>query len=485
MKKIEPPSFFDLAVIGAGPGGVDGALRARELGFKVALIEKSDAGGTCLNTGCIPTKSLLASAKLLTQISRAESFGLSPITPAWDLPSLIQRKNRVVETLKKGMLESLKRSGVEWINGEATFIGKSRLIVNRRGAVSAPTVIGRGDPAPTNTTQEIEARWILIATGSEPIPFPGVPFDGEKVLSSTQLLEVKRRPPEKLLILGGGVVGVEFASIFQPLGVKVTVVEMLERIIASEDEEVSRRLDSLFRRKGIEIHTGEKVKSLVVRGGRMEAALESGKKLEADQVLVAIGRHPRIESLALEKAGVKAEKGAVAVNEYLETSTPGIFAIGDVTNRSTGLAHGASSEGIRVVENLKGPKAKMDYSAIPNCIYTDPEVASVGAIRAEPTAARPTGGLPPEETIESKILFSSLGKSHIEGETEGFLKMIASKKDGRILGVTGIGAHVTELIHEATLAVKAGLTVKMLAETIHAHPTESEILQKAAAKLLH
>ncbi len=446
-------SSFDLAIIGAGPGGADAALRARELGFKVALIEKSDAGGTCLNTGCIPTKSLLASAKLLTQINHAESLGLSPLSPQWDLTSLIQRKNRIVETLKKGMVDSFKRAGVEWIVGTATFSGKNRLSVQD----------GKG-------MQEIEAKSILIATGSGPMPFPGVPFDGERILSSTHLLEAKRLPKE-LLILGGGVIGVEFASIFQPLGVKVIIVEMLERLIINEDEEVGRRLESLFTRKGIQVHTGTKLKNLGVRGNRVEALLESGEKLEVDQVLVAIGRRPPLEALGLEKAGIKTEKGAILVNEYLETSTAGIFAIGDVTSHSTGLAHGASAEGLRVVENLKGPKIKMDYTVIPRCIYTDPEVASVG-------------NLPTEEMRQSKVLFSSLGKSHIEGETDGFLKMFASKKEGRILGVTGIGGKITELIHEAALAVKAGITAKMLAETVHAHPTESEILQKAARGLL-
>jgi dihydrolipoamide dehydrogenase len=446
-------SDFDLAIIGAGPGGFDAALRARELGFKVALVEKDEPGGTCLNTGCIPTKTLLASTKLLTKIKAAANDGLSVSGASWDGKVLADRTRRIVETLRKGMLEILRRSGVEWITGEARLAGRNRLQIDGRGAA-----------------REIESRSILIATGTEPVPFPGLPFDGDAVLSSSQILELKKIPKE-LLILGGGIVGVEFASIFQPLGVKVTIVEMLERLIAAEDEEVSRRLESLFRRKGIESYTGERVKGLAVRQNRVEAALDSGKKVEAEQCLVAIGRKPHLDRLGLEEAGVKVKRGAIEVNEYLETSAPGIFAIGDVTTRSTGLAHGASAEGIRVIENLKGPKRGMNYEAVPSCIYTDPEVASVGK------------NVRTDDVVETKILFASLGRAQIEGETEGFVKMFASKKDGRILGVTGIGARMSELIHEATLAVAAQITVGTLAETIHAHPTEGEIFQKAAQKL--
>ena len=444
---------FDVAVIGAGPGGFDAALGARELGFSVALIDKSDLGGTCLNTGCIPTKSLLASTKFLTRMKHAEVFGLSTVFPVWDISSLIQRKNRIVDSLKKAMTETLNRSGVEWVSGEASFTGKGRLQI-------VPAV-------------EIESKYVIIATGSVPLAFPGTPFDGERILSSADLLEIKT-PPRDLLILGGGVVGVEFASIFQALGVRVTIVEMLERLLAGEDPELGRRLESLYQRKGVQVLTGEKVQNLAVQTNGVEALLESGKKLTADHVLVATGRRPRVENLGLEKAGIKFNKKGIEVNEYLETSAPNIFAIGDVTNRTTGLAHGATAEGIRVAENLKGPPKKMNYEAIPNCIYSDPEVASVGIYRS---------GRGSEEIVECKILFSSIGKSQVEGETEGFLKMAASKKTGKILGVAGIGAHVTELIHEAVLAIKAGLTVQTLAETIHAHPTESEILQKAAQKL--
>ncbi|MBI4115596.1 MAG: dihydrolipoyl dehydrogenase [Candidatus Omnitrophica bacterium] len=449
---------YDLAIIGAGPGGFEAALRAKELGFKVALIEKADAGGTCLNTGCIPTKALLASTKLLTKIRNAASYGLSVSEISADLNAMVNRKNRIVETLKKGMTETLKKSGVEWIVGTAAFLSKNRLRVTNK-----------------NETQEIDSQSILIATGAGPMPLKGAPFDGKGILSSTDILEL-RNVPKRLLIIGGSVIGVEFASIFEPLGVKVTIVEMLERLLFNEDEEVSRRLESIFRRKGIETHTGEKVQALTVQNNAVQAILESGLKLEADLALIAIGRRPYLESLGLENAGIKIEKGAIAVNEFLETSAPGIYAIGDVTTRSTGLAHGASAEGVRVVENLKGSKKKMDYGTIPYCIYSDPEVASVGNARA---VRRNTV----EETVECKVLFSSLGKSQIEGETEGFLKMIASKRDGRILGVSAIGAHVTELIHEGALAIQAGLSVKTLAETIHAHPTESEIYQKAVQKL--
>lgn len=467
---------FDLAIIGAGPGGFDAALRARELGFKVALIEKADAGGTCLNSGCIPTKSLLASAKLINQITHAESLGLSSMTPKWDLTFLIQRKDRIVEALKKGMAETIKKSGVEWISGTASFVGKNRLRIEGRGN---PPWLPAGQAPGHVPAHEIETKNIIIATGSEPTPFPGVPFDGKKILTSSDLLELKTLPSH-LLILGGGVVGVEFASIFQALGVKVTIVEMLDHLIAMEDEDTSRRLESIFSRRGIQVRTGTKVKTMAIQRAKVDVILESGEKLEADRVLVAIGRTPCLQGLGLNELGIKAEKGAIRVNEYLETSLPGIFAIGDATNHTTGLAHGATAEGVRIVENLKGPKEKMDYQTIPNCIYTDPEVASV---RATPRGCQQGMGLPLQDTVECKILFSSIGKSQVEGETEGFVKMTASKKDGRILKVSAIGAQVTELIHEAALAIKTGVTIQILAQTIHAHPTESEILQKAAQRL--
>lgn len=452
---------FDIAIIGAGPGGLETALRARELGFKVGLIEKSDPGGVCLNTGCIPTKSLLASTRLLSKIKEAASYGLQVENPTARFESLVQRKIRIVEMLKKGMIETLQKSGVEWILGKASFLGTHCLQVQA-----------------SQKTYEVEARYLILATGSEPILFPGVPFDGEKVLSSTHLLEIKK-VPERLLIVGGGIVGVEFASLFEPLGTKVTIVEMAGRLIPNEDEEISRRLDSIFRRKGIEVYTGEKVRSLQPKGSGAEVQLQGGRKLEADKVLVAIGRRPCLEELALDKAGIKLERGMIRVDDFLQTSTPGIYAIGDVTNRTTGLAHGAAAEGILVVENLKGPDTvPMDYFSVPSCIYTDPEVASVGL-------GRSVFSKKGYETIEAKVLFASLGKSQVEGEAEGFLKMIASKADGRILGVSAIGSHVTEIIHEAVLAMKAKLSIQTLARTVHAHPTRGEILQKAAAKIRH
>lgn len=456
-------SQFDLAIIGAGPGGFDAALRGRELGFKVALIDKGTVGGACLNTGCIPTKTLLASAKLLTKIQNAKSYGLSVSGVSWDGRALVLRKNQMVETLRKGMAGTLKKAGVELIQGEARFAEGGRLCIDcREGSRTAP---------PT----EIEAKWILIATGAEPAPFPGVSFDGKQILSSTALLE-ETELPASLLIIGGGVVGVEFASLFQAFGTKVILVEMLERLLPTEDEEVSRRLESLFRRKGIEIHVGQKVAQVEKGKAGVEVVLESGEKVTAQKVLVAVGRKPCLEGLGLEKAGVKVERGAIWVDAYLETSRPGIFAIGDATTRTTGLAHGASAEGIRAVENLKGPRQPMDYRAIPNCIYTDPEIASVGAGFKS--------ALTTEEIVQSKVLFSGIGKSHVDGETEGFIKMAASKKDGRILSFTGIGTHVTELVHEAALAIKMGLTAKDLSDLIHAHPTEGEILQKAARQLV-
>lgn len=446
---------FDLAVIGAGPGGLEAALRARELGLKTALIEKKDPGGTCLNTGCIPTKTLLASTRLLSQIRRASEYGLRVRQVQVAFADLMQRKEVIVSRLREAALNQIQKSGIEWIVGTAQFLGPLELSVQGASA------------------HRLRAASVIIATGSEPADLPSLKFDSSSILSSTDALNLKELP-ESLLIVGGGAVGVEFASFFHSMGVEVTLVEMLPRLLPAEDEDCARRLKALFERRGLRILTETKVQECLKGRGGLKVKLSSREILEAEKILVAVGRRPSTARLELEKAGVRLEKkGAIEVNEYLETTAKGVFAIGDVIS-SPQLAHVASYEGSLVVDNLsRKTKIRTDYRSIPSCIYSDPEVVSVGMVTSGQDAEA-------EDVLEVRIPFAAVGKAQIEGETEGFLKLRAYKKDGRILGACAIGARVTELIPEITLAIRLQLKVKDLCDTVHAHPTEAEIIALAA-----
>lgn len=436
-------SVYDLAVIGAGPGGLEAALRARELGLKTILIEKKDPGGTCLNQGCIPTKSLLASARFFSRIHKSQDYGVTVTNPDFDWQALLDRKNAIVETLRKSALQQIKKSQLDWIQGTAQLAGRRKIRVTGT------------DP------KEIEADSILIATGSAPADLSGLALDGQKIISSTDALELTSLP-KSILIVGAGAVGVEFASLFHALGVEVTLIEMLERLLPSEDEDCAKRLETLFSRKGIKIMTGVTVGS---------------EFLEAEKILLAVGRKRNTKDLGLEDTGVRLEKnGAIAVNDFFETSVPGIFAIGDCI-QTPQLAHLASYAGVIVAENLAGhTKRVVNFNAVPSCIYSDPEVTSVGLLSVKEKMAK-------GEALEVKIPFAGIGKAQIEGETDGFFKLFALKDRGIIIGAAGIGAHVTELIPEIVLAVRLRLTARDLCDTIHAHPTESEILQIAAREL--
>ncbi len=437
-------SDFDLAVIGAGPGGLEAALRARELGLKTALIEKKHPGGTCLNTGCIPTKALLASAV----------HGLQPASVQIDYAAMVRRKNEIVTRLREAARNQIQKSGLEWIEGEASLAGKGEIRIKAK------------------TSSAIHARSILIATGSEPADLPGLVLDHRHVLSSTDILELEQIP-KTLLIVGAGAVGVEFASLFHALGTKVTLVEILPAILPVEDPDCAKRLETLFSRSGMRILTETKITSLQIQK-QVTAKLSTGEVLEVEKVLLAVGRKRVTERLGLEQAGVALKKnGSIEVNEYLETTAPGIFAIGDVID-SPQLAHVASHEGFCVAENLAGRKMKIDYSAIPSCVYSYPEVASVGVRFAEHAT----------ELVEAKIPFAAVAKAQIEGKTDGFFKLYAWKLTGKVAGASAVGAHVTELLPEVTLAVRLGLHVREISATVHAHPTESEVISLAARELL-
>ncbi len=451
-------SGYDFAVIGAGPGGLEAALRAKELGLHTVLIEKKDPGGTCLNQGCIPTKALLASSRFFSRLEQSQGFGVTVENAQFDWHALVKRKNDLVEAIRNSTFHQITKAKLDWVQGTAQLAGKRKIHVTG----SEP--------------KEIEAASILIATGSAPADLPNLTLNGQTIISSTEALALTELP-QSLLIVGGGAVGVEFASLFRALGVKVTLIEMLDRLLPAEDEDCAKRLETLFSRQGIRVLTGVTVAGMEKPGQHTKAHLSSGESLEVEKILLAVGRKRNTGELGLETAGVHSEKnGAIAVNDFFETNVPGIFAIGDCTSAPQ-LAHLASYAGCLVAENLGGhTKRVVNFSAVPSCIYSEPEVASVGLSKVR--EKREAG-----ETIEVKIPFAGIAKSRIQGETDGFFKLFALKDRGIIIGACGVGAHVTELMPEVVLAVRLRLTARDLGDTLHAHPTESEILMLAAREL--
>jgi dihydrolipoamide dehydrogenase len=447
---------YDIAILGAGPGGYVGAIRAAQLGARVLLIEKGDLGGTCLNRGCIPTKSFLSYIKTYHKVRDSNLF-INGAKVSIDLRKLVSQKNQVVETMKRGISLLLDNQGITFINGFGRFSDSKTIEVSSNGR-----------------RKVYKAQHVMIATGSQPASIPTIGIDGKRILSSDDALDVKRIP-KTMLIIGGGVVGVEFATIFNGLGTKVTVLEMLPQIISSEDEEVAGGLRILLEKRGIEILTGAKVLDTSFKKEKVEVRVErEGKKekLYGERVLMAIGRTPNTEGLNLEKIGVKMEGGFVKVNSKMETNVEGVYAVGDVIGKMM-LAHAASAEGITAVENITGKVREIDYPKIPSCIYTLPEVASVGLKEFE---ARQKG----YDVQIGKFPYLKSGKALVTGEPEGFVKIIAEKELGQILGVQILGEHATELIGECLLAMNVEASIEDLGEVVKGHPTLSEMVTEAA-----
>lgn len=449
---------YQVAIIGAGPGGYKAALHAARLGMKVCLIEKSEVGGICLNQGCIPTKTLVGSAKVFSLITKAADFGIQAGTEARpDWKRILERKNQVIARLAKGIHYLIDQAQVELINGTARFASEHELKITLSDG----------------SERLVVAEKIIIATGSEPSVPEVFRYDGVKVITSNEALDLPELP-ESLAIIGGGVVGCEFASIFATFGVKVTVVELMDQLIPGLDPEISGSLRLQLKKKGIEIHTATSVKEVFQEEIGVNLMLSDEKVLDVSKVLVSIGRRPNIKELCLENIGVKLNsKGRIQVNQYLQTNLPWIYAIGDVNDQPWDLAHAASFQGVAAVKHLSGEPAAWSDEAMPNCIYTDPEVAAVG-MSAQEAAAE---GL---EVVTSKASFLANGKALAQGEPVGFIKVVAAKESRRILGVQIIGPEASDLIAEAGLAVKHHLTIEQLAETIHAHPTLAESLQEVA-----
>ena len=440
---------FDLTVIGSGPGGYVAAIHAARMGARVAILEQDpdEWGGTCLNRGCIPTKSLVQSAEVLHAVRRAREYGVSVGEPTVDWGAMQSRKNWVVGGMRRGVQGLLQANGVEMITARGRLSGGTRVSADGR---------------------ELDARAVLLAPGSAVAlpPVPGV----ELCLTSDTILGLDH-VPTSLIVIGGGVVGMEFAGVFNLLGTRVTVVEMLDQVLVPLDPEVAARFVKLMGGRSVEIHFGARVEE-IAREDELLRVRFGTAELRAEQVLVATGRRPNTDDLGLEAAGVRTERGAIAVDEHLRTSADGIYAIGDATGISM-LAHTASYQGEVAVANALGEKRiTADYTAIPACVYTEPEIAYVGLSEAQ---ARERG----EEVTVGQFPFSALGRAMVLGETDGLVKVVAGA-DGYLLGATIMGPRATDLIAEAALALSVGITAEELSHVVHAHPTLPEALAEAA-----
>ncbi len=457
---------YDLVVIGAGPGGYPAAIRAGQLGLKTAIVEKESLGGVCLNVGCIPTKALLRNAELAGIVSRrAKEFGLGFDNLTLDYEAAFRRSRQVSERLVKGVGLLLKKSGTE------TFRGRAVLESPRRVRVEP----AEGEPV------LLEAGKIIIATGARPRALPGLKTDGEKIITYIEAV-LSPALPGKAVIIGGGPIGIEFASTWSSYGVEVTIVEILDRALPGEDPEVSAVIARSLKKAGITLMTASRVEQAEETPSGLRVTLSSPKgehKLEAGRLLVAAGFQPNVEELGLEEAGIElTEKGGfIAVDENMETSVAGVFAAGDVTGKLM-LAHTATAMGMAAAESAAGETPEpIDYRMIPRGVYSHPQTASFGFSEE---AARQEG----RDITVGKFPFLANGKALGLGEREGFVKIVADGKTGKILGASLAGPEVTELLPELTLAQRAGLTLEDITANIHAHPTLSEAVGEAACAAL-
>ncbi|NDC78577.1 MAG: dihydrolipoyl dehydrogenase [Chitinophagia bacterium] len=457
---------YDVIVLGSGPGGYPAAIRASQLGLKVAIIEKESLGGVCLNWGCIPTKALLKSAQVYEYLKHSADYGIQSTGVQHDFGAVVKRSRGVADKMSKGVQFLMKKNRIDVVMGYGKVAGKGKVQVT--GA--------------DGKEQTVEGRYVIIATGARSRQLPSMPIDGKKIIGYREAMVLPEQP-KSMIVVGSGAIGVEFADFYNSMGTKVTVVEFMPRIVPVEDEDISKELEKQFRKKGVTIMTSSEVTSVDTSGNGVKAKVKSAageSLLEADILLSAVGIASNIENIGLEETGVKVEKGRITVDRHQQTSVPGIYAIGDCSPGQA-LAHVASKEGITAAEHIAWLEKKLahepeaiDYNNIPGCTYCSPEVASVGYTEK---AARDAG----YEVKVGKFPFMASGKASASGSTEGFVKVIFDAKYGEFLGAHMIGAGVTEMIAEAVAARKLETTHHEILNAIHPHPTMSEALKEAVA----
>ena len=444
-----------IAILGAGPGGYVGAIKAAKMGAQVTLIEKDTVGGTCLNRGCIPTKALLASSYVLTKIRQAKDFGIlvdGDIRP--DIDFIMDRKDKVVERLVQGIEFLLDKNNVRLVKGTGKITDRNKVEVTKEDG----------------SKEDVEADAIIIATGSSPAHIPIFPYDGERVITSDEALNL-RQIPKSMIIVGAGVIGCEFAMFFNNLGTSITIVEMMDHALPLEDKEIGSEMAKAMKRKKIKLMLKTKIESAEKTDTGVKAILDNGKEIEADIMLVAIGRKANIADIGLEQLGVATDRGRILVDEYMETNVKGIYAIGDVVPGAQ-LAHLASAEAECAVENIMGNNIQMDYSAVPRGVFTDPEVSGVGLTEEEAVAKG-------YSIKKGDFAFRGLGKAQAMGEFFGKVKVIVDEQTDKLLGASIIGPNATDIIHELAVGVRYGLTAEQLGRVIHSHPTLSEAVMEA------
>lgn len=451
-----PNTQYDLVIIGGGPGGYVAAIRAAQLGMSVALVERDALGGVCLNTGCIPTKALLKNAQVVRTFQHARDFGVTVEKFTADFGAAIDRSRQVSSRLVKGVEFLMKKNKIDVFKDEAVLNGARQVELKRGG-------------------QKLDAKNIVIATGARARSIPGLALDGVNVISSREALFLKEAP-NPLVVVGASAIGVEFATIYKAYGADVTILEMLPHLLPREDEEISVEFEKQFQRAGFKFKTNARVEKAEQRNGQINLHVTTPQGAEivpAQKVLVAVGVQPNGDDLGLEALGVKTDRGAIVVDDYMQTNVAGLYAIGDVTMKLA-LAHVASAQGILAVEQIAGRAARpIDYNAIPRCTYSHPQVASLGMTEAQVKEAG-------YEYSVGKFPFRANGKALGLNEYEGFVKIIADKKFGEILGVHMLGPEVTDLTGELALAKALEATPLELAHAIHAHPTLTEVLGEAA-----
>jgi dihydrolipoamide dehydrogenase len=452
---------YDIIVVGSGPGGYVTAIRASQLGLKTAIVERESLGGICLNWGCIPTKALLKSANVFEYISHAADYGITVKDASADFGGMVKRSRDVANGMSNGIQFLMKKNKIDVLKGNGIIkAGKKVAVTDETGI----------------TTEYTATKGVIIATGARSRELPNLPQDGEKIIGYRQAMTLATQP-KRLVVVGSGAIGVEFAYFYNAIGTEVTVVEYLPNIVPVEDEEVSKQLEKSFKKSGIKVMTNSSVETVDTKGAGCVVTVKTAKgeeKIECDVVLSAVGIQANIENIGLEEVGIVVDKGRILVNDYYQTNIPGYYAIGDVVP-GPALAHVASAEGIICVEKIAGHHPEpLNYGNIPGCTYCSPEVASVGMTEK---AAKEAG----YEIKVGKFPFSASGKASAAGAKDGFVKLIFDAKYGELLGGHMIGANVTEMVAELVAVRKLETTGEELIKTVHPHPTMSEAIMEAAA----